>query len=240
MDKVLPGAPRRRPDRSWQTRGVRFGCRGWRSHRCHGGRGPWVALRPGDRAEPALRRYSSASRTGRVRRSRPKFHPTENRGVRRRPRWPVRLFGRAYLAPGISKTSRRHRPDDDPVGMLRRTGFNAGSEIWFSDGCRARKDGHGVAGGTPRPFLTAGDSTPAWSPDNASSRSSARPRAAIPCLSQTARAETLGRPEMSGQGQAQARGVHTHNPVWSPDDKWIYVVHGTGTGPSGRNGHVAY
>ena len=35
-----------------------------------------------------------------------------------------------------------------------------------------------------------------------------------------------------GQDAFVREAEHNHNPVWSPDGQWIYVVHGTG--PTGR------
>ena len=89
--------------------------------------------------------------------------------------------------------------------------------------------------GTPRPFLTAGNSAPSWSPDNAQ----------LAFIGATTRGDPLFLADRTGadahrvapvrdQGQDAffKEGVHTHNPVWSPDGQWIYVAHGTG--PTGR------
>ena len=57
-----------------------------------------------------------------------------------------------------------------PGNLLRSLGFNGdGSEIWFNpEGNPGReKVLLPITGGTPRPFLRRGYSTPSWSPDNA-------------------------------------------------------------------------
>jgi Tol biopolymer transport system component len=76
-------------------------------------------------------------------------------------------------------------------------------------------------GGAPRPFLARGAAAPAWSPDGT--------RLAYMNLSR-------GTDELlvaDGTG-ADARQliapepqVHNHNPVWSPDARWIYFVLGS-------------
>ena len=57
-----------------------------------------------------------------------------------------------------------------PGNILRSLGFNGdGSEIWFNPRrqSRATESLMPLTGGTPRPFLRRGHSTPSWSPDNA-------------------------------------------------------------------------
>ena len=74
-----------------------------------------------------------------------------------------------------------------------------------------------------------GQSTPSWSPDarlvyfNSDAT-------AIRCFSPTAPARTLVPISRAAQGTQPffRKGLHTHNPVWSPDGEWIYFVHGTG------------
>ena len=71
------------------------------------------------------------------------------------------------------------------------------SEIWFSPrrATRAReKVLMPLTGGTPRPFLGEGQSTPSWSPDDTRlAYLPHRTAPAIPCRSPTARARTRGR-----------------------------------------------
>ena len=122
--------------------------------------------------------------------------------------------------------------------LLRSLGFNGeGSEIWFSStgNPAGEKVLMPLGGGSQRPFLARGNSTPSWSPDNGplafigattegdplflSDRTGADAHPVVPSGDQ-------------GQDAFVREGVHTHNPVWSPDGQWIYVVHGTG--PTGR------
>ena len=118
-----------------------------------------------------------------------------------------------------------------PGNLLRSLGFSGdGSEIWFAPaGNPAQyKVLVPLTGGAPRPFLGAGKSAPSWSPDNArlvymDANSQGDP------LSLTDR--TGADPEeivVRSEGEAFFRkGMHTHNPVWSPDAQWIYFVHGS-------------
>ncbi len=48
------------------------------------------------------------------------------------------------------------------------------------------------------------------------------------CCSRTARAETRGRSRIDWPSRAERDASrHNHNMVWSPDNTWIYFVHGT-------------
>ena len=124
-----------------------------------------------------------------------------------------------------------------PANLLRSLGFNGdGSEIWFNpEGNPGReKVLLPLTGGTPRPFLRRGYSTPSWSPDNA--------RLAL--IDSDAHGDPLYLADRIGANPHPINvppqdtqpffreGRHTHNPVWSPDGEWIYFVHGTG--PTGR------
>ena len=124
-----------------------------------------------------------------------------------------------------------------PANILRSLGFNGdGSEIWFNpEGNPGRaKVLLPLTGGTPRPFLRRGHSTPSWSPDNA--------RLAL--IDSDAHGDPLYLADRIGANPHPVNvlpqdtqpffreGRHTHNPVWSPDGEWIYFVYGTG--PTGR------
>ena len=128
-------------------------------------------------------------------------------------------------------------PMRTPGNLLRSLGFNGdGSEIWFSpNGNPAQpKILMPLTGGTPRPFLPRGRSTPSWSPDNAR----------LAFIDALAKGDPLYVADRIGanplpvnvapqnQEPFVREGVHTHNPVWSLDGEWIYLVHGTG--PTGR------
>ena len=86
-----------------------------------------------------------------------------------------------------------------------------------------------LTGGMPRPFLGRGYSTPSWSPDNAQLVYIASSTPGDP-LSIADRTGADARPS-SCRTRARRpffrKGVHTHNPVWSPDGQWIYFAYGT-------------
>ena len=124
-----------------------------------------------------------------------------------------------------------------PANLLRSLGFNGdGSEIWFNPVGNPGREKVLVplTGGTSRPFLRRGYSTPSWSPDNA--------RLAL--IHSDAHGDPLYLADRIGANPHTVNvlpqdtqpffreGRHTHNPVWSPDGEWIYFVHGTG--PTGR------
>jgi serine/threonine protein kinase/Tol biopolymer transport system component len=115
--------------------------------------------------------------------------------------------------------------------LVRTFGFSGdGSEIWFSAAGDAgsAKMLIPLTGGPPRAFLTKGDAAPSWSPDGTrlayfnngngdplfvADRTGADPRQIV-----------LQPPEV--HDAFFKKGMHNHNPVWSPDGEWIYFVHG--------------
>jgi Tol biopolymer transport system component len=128
-------------------------------------------------------------------------------------------------------------PMATPGNILRSLGFNGeGSEIWFNpEGNPGReKLLMPLMVGAPRPFLSRGKSTPSWSPNNAR----------LAFIDSNAHGDPLYIADRIGANPLPINvfsqdkepffreGVHTHNPVWSPDGEWIYFVHGTG--PAGR------
>ena len=125
-----------------------------------------------------------------------------------------------------------------PGNLLRSLGFNdLGSEIWFNltGNPAGEKSLMALAGGKPRPFLPTGYSGPAWSPITAQIAFHMANKDGDPLfLSDRTGAEA--HPIVPGRNPGQEaffkEGAHTHNPVWSPDGRWIYFVYGTG--PSGR------
>jgi serine/threonine protein kinase len=122
-------------------------------------------------------------------------------------------------------------PMRTPGNLLRPLGFAGdGSEIWFS-----RSGNPGAAlelmpltGGMRRPFLPAGRSTPSWSPDNAHlvEIGSSTPGDPLSLADRTgADARRISVPNQGALAFFR-RGVHAHNPVWSPDGQWVYFVYG--------------
>jgi Tol biopolymer transport system component len=118
-----------------------------------------------------------------------------------------------------------------PGNLLRSLGFSGdGAEIWFNPlgNPGQEKVLMPLTGGRPRPFLDTGFSAPSWSPDNARLAYIASSTPGDPLL-MADRTGADARPlVVRGQGPDEffASGVHTHNPVWSPDGAWIYFVHG--------------
>jgi serine/threonine protein kinase len=117
----------------------------------------------------------------------------------------------------------REIPPLSPPGVvLRSFGFTGdGADIWFSTSGEpgAAKVLMPFMGGTPRPFLAAGDATPAWSHDGrrlayfnnvdgdpifVADRTGADPRRIF----------------------GDSKGMHNHNLAWAADGEWIYFVHG--------------
>jgi serine/threonine protein kinase/Tol biopolymer transport system component len=118
-----------------------------------------------------------------------------------------------------------------PGNLLRSLGFSGnGSEIWFNPGGNPglEKVLMPLTGGIRRAFLGPGRSAPSWSPDNAD----------LVYLGSSEEGDPLYIADRTG-GDARPihvadegteafvrKGVHTHNPVWSPDGEWLYFVHG--------------
>ena len=124
-----------------------------------------------------------------------------------------------------------------PGNILRSLGFNGdGSEVWFNPVGNPGREKVllPLTGGTPRPFLRRGHSTPSWSPDNAR----------LAFIDSDAHGDPLYLADRIGASPEPINvppqdkepffreGRHTHNPVWSPDGEWIYFVYGSG--PTGR------
>jgi Tol biopolymer transport system component len=86
----------------------------------------------------------------------------------------------------------------------------------------ARKMLMPLIGGTPRPFLGEHDVTPAWSPDGTRLvYFNNAPNGGDPLFV----ADRTGAD--AHQILAAEEGVrHNHNPVWSPDNQWIYFIRG--------------
>lgn len=118
-----------------------------------------------------------------------------------------------------------------PGNLLRSLGFSGdGADIWFSPSGNPAQDKvlMPLTGGTARPFLTLGQSAPAWSADNSRLAYIAATTPGDPpsIADRTGGdAHPMVLPDHEGDAFVR-RGMHTHNPVWSPDGEWIYVAHG--------------
>ena len=104
--------------------------------------------------------------------------------------------------------------------IVRKLGFSGdGTEIWFN-----RSDGTQLVlmpltGGKPRPFLTEGANTPAWSPGGDRVAYIYKPNRNDPMYV----ADRIG---ANPRELIPPGTVKINNPVWSSDGEWIYFVSG--------------
>jgi Tol biopolymer transport system component len=128
------------------------------------------------------------------------------------------------------------RPPPVTAGIIRRVGFSGdSSQVWFEI---PREGGYRLMpliGGSSRPFLGRGDAAPgqnaapSWSTDD--TRVAYFNNADGDPLFVADRSGADARRILVNQGEKGdlffAHGMHNHNPVWSSDNQWIYLAHGT-------------
>jgi len=110
-----------------------------------------------------------------------------------------------------------------PIGpTFRKFGFSGdGTEIWFSPdtGPSMAQKIMPLMGGTPRAFLDNGATAPSWSPDGNHI-----------AYFKNDDGDPFFVADGAGKDARQVlveKGVHNHNPVWSPDSRWIYLARGS-------------
>jgi Tol biopolymer transport system component len=120
-----------------------------------------------------------------------------------------------------------------PGNLLRSLGFSGdGSEIWFNPLGQPGQEKMLIrlTGGAPRPFLSGGKAAPSWSSDDARLAYVGSSEPGDP-LYLADRTGADARPIVvrdQGTEPYFRLGIHTHNPAWSADGRWLYFVHGTG------------
>jgi serine/threonine protein kinase len=110
----------------------------------------------------------------------------------------------------------------NPVAIYRWIGFSGDStRLWFGIP-RSQNFELPWSGGTSRRFLVSGAHAPAWSSDDR-----------LVYFNQFSSdslwiADGMGRnaKQMAIEWEPADQAPHTHNMVWSPDNQWIYFVHG--------------
>jgi serine/threonine protein kinase/Tol biopolymer transport system component len=114
-----------------------------------------------------------------------------------------------------------------PVVVLRATGFFPDSaRLWFGIEPRQKAE-MPWSGGSSRFFLTDGDHTPAWSSDGRLVYFNNLPGDFLWTADGAGRNARRLEIEWPGPPGTKPEDYHNHNMVWSPDDKWLYLVHGT-------------
>jgi Tol biopolymer transport system component len=112
--------------------------------------------------------------------------------------------------------------------ILRTFGFTGdGSEVWFTRAgdASAPKWLMPLTGGTPRPFLEQGSTAPSWSPDDTRLAYFTNGDGDPLWLAERTSADPMKIP-VNVPGFF-ASGIHSHNPLWSPDGQWLYFAHGS-------------
>jgi Tol biopolymer transport system component len=107
--------------------------------------------------------------------------------------------------------------------VVRKLGFSGdGKDIWFNPADGQPPMLMPSSGGTPRPFLPAGTNTPAWSADGTR----------LVYIEKANGDDPMYLADRSGGDARQILAAGTlknMNPVWSPDNQWIYFGRGSET-----------
>jgi serine/threonine protein kinase len=105
--------------------------------------------------------------------------------------------------------------------IVRKLGFSGdGKDIWFNPGDGKPPMVMPATGGTPKALLASGTNTPAWSPDGGS----------LVYIDKANGTDPIYVADRSGADARPIFGPGTlknMNPVWSPDNQWIYFGRGS-------------
>ncbi len=128
---------------------------------------------------------------------------------------------------GFTNRTEGTPPLASKIPILRAVGFFGDSaRLWFGINPRQKVEMPWDSGGVASEFLVDGAHTPAWSSDDAvSSSSTTMPGDALflaDAVGRNAKKIDISWPAASGPASSN----HNHNMVWSPDNAWIYFVHG--------------
>ena len=146
----------------------------------------------------------------------------EVRGLRRRQGRSVRHLAEPGGHRGFSQSHEWEFPGLRPAfSTFWQLGFSGdGANIWFSPatGPSMAQMIMPLLGGTPRGFLDKGATAPSWSPDGTRLT-----------YFKNSDGDPLFVADRTGADARQIlvqKGMHHHNPVWSPDGQWIYFARG--------------
>jgi len=141
---------------------------------------------------------------------------------------PINLFLSQLGTGTFSNLTREFPALSAPSGVLRTQGFSGDSgEVWFTKpgDASAPKWLLPLTGGNPRSFLDQGKAAPSWSADD---------RRLVYFINDSGdhlyladRSGANAQPLVVDAPGFFGNGVHSHNPVWSPDGEWIYFAHGS-------------
>ena len=128
----------------------------------------------------------------------------------------------SQVGTGIFQNLTRDMPPLASSGFIvRKLGFSSDSaRIWFNPGDGKPPMVIPWTGGPARPFLPEGTNTPAWSPDGTS----------VVYIDKANRDDPIYLADHTGADGRRIfppGNLKNMNPVWSPDNQWIYFTRGT-------------